>query len=230
MIYSDYTHERSSTSFLYAVYAWMAAALSVSALTAYYVANTSSLFTFITHNPIMLPVMFIAQLGLVVSLSTMIMRMSFTTAAVLFMAYAVSVGVTFSLLLHVYTMASIATAFLSTAGMFGGMAVYGYVTKADLTGVGNIAVMALFGLILSQFINMWFRNPAFDFMISGAGVLIFCALTAYDTQKIKHIARELITDDDTLSKVAVVCALTLYLDFINLFLFLLRFLGKRRQD
>jgi FtsH-binding integral membrane protein len=93
-----------------------------------------------------------------------------------------------------------------------------------------MAGMALWGLILSMFINMWFRNTAFDLMISAIGVLIFCVLTAYDTQKIKQIGQELITDEETLSKVALICALTLYLDFINLFLFLLRFLGKRRQD
>jgi FtsH-binding integral membrane protein len=174
--------------------------------------------------------LFIAQLAMVISLGTMIMRISFATAVTLFMAYAISVGATLSMLLYVYTMASIATTFLTTAGMFGGMALYGYITKTDLTSAGSMARMVLWGLILSMLLNMWFKNPAFDLMISAIGVLVFCVLTAYDMQKIKHIGQELITDDETLAKVALICALTLYLDFINLFLFLLRFLGKRRQD
>jgi hypothetical protein len=215
---------------MYAVYAWMAAALSMSAVTAYFVAHSPTIFNFIYHNPAVLFMLFIAQLAMVISLGTMIMRISFATAVTLFMAYAISVGATLSMLLYVYTMASIATTFLTTAGMFGGMALYGYITKTDLTSAGSMARMVLWGLILSMLLNMWFKNPAFDLMISAIGVLVFCVLTAYDMQKIKHIGQELITDDETLAKVALICALTLYLDFINLFLFLLRFLGKRRQD
>jgi FtsH-binding integral membrane protein len=215
---------------MYAVYAWMAAALSISAVTAYYVAHTPAVFSFINHNPFVFFMIILAQLGLVVSLSLMVMRVSFATACAMFFAYAISVGATLAVVLHMYTMASIGSTFLTAAGMFGGMALYGYITNADLTAVGSIAKMALLGLILSMLINMLFANPAFDMMISGCGVLVFCLLTAYDTQKIKQIAYELITDEETLSKVALICALTLYLDFINLFLFLLRFLGKRRQD
>lgn len=230
MIYSNYNPARSISSYMYAVYAWMAAALSVSAVSAYVVAHSPALFNFIYHNPAVLIILFLVQIGMVMSLGALVMRMSFATAVTIFMAYAVSVGATLSLLLHVYTLASIGTAFLTTAGMFGGMALYGYITKTDLTSVGSMGIMALWGLIIASLINMWFQNPAFDLMISAIGVVIFCVLIAYDTQKIKQIGYELITDDETLAKVTIICALTLYLDFINLFLFLLRFLGKRRQD
>jgi uncharacterized protein len=229
-MYTGYATTQNISSFMYAVYAWMAAALSVSAVTAYYVAHTPALFSYINHNPFVLIVLFIVQLALVISLSAMVMRLSFFTACVLFFAYALSVGATLSFLFAVYEIGSLGTTFLVTAGMFGGMGLYGYVTKTDLTAVGSIGIMALWGIILSTLINMWFRNPMFDLVISCVGVVVFCMLTAYDTQKIKQIAHELITDEDTLSKVALIGALTLYLDFLNLFLFLLRFLGKRRSD
>jgi FtsH-binding integral membrane protein len=215
---------------MYAVYAWMAAALTTSAAVAYYVAHTPALFAFIYHNIAVCVGLLILQVAILSILSINIMRMSFTTAVVLFISYAVSMGAGLSFVVYLFTMSSISTTFLTTAGMFGGMAVYGYFTKTDLTSMGNFAIMVLLGLFLSMTVNMWFRNPAFDLMISAIGVLVFCALTASDVQKIKQMAYELITDEETLGKVTLICALQLYLNFINLFLFLLRFLGKRRQD
>ena len=114
--------------------------------------------------------------------------------------------------------------------MFGTMALYGYVTESDLTTIGNISLMALFGLILGLLINMFLRSPGFDFMLSAIGVIVFTLLTAYDTQKIKRMAQQLMADRETMGKIAILGALTLYLDFINLFLYLLRFMGRRREE
>ena len=129
----------------------------------------------------------------------------------------------------VYTQASIMQTFIVTAGMFGVMTIYGYLTHTDLTKLGNVMMMAVWGLIIALLVNLFFRNPMFDLLISAAGVLVFTALTAYDTQKIKQIGEHMMADDEMMSKVAVLGALTLYLDFVNLFLYLLRFMGRRRD-
>lgn len=230
MFHTSSTTMRTASSFMHTVYAWMAAALSVTAVTAYAVATSPSVFLFIRNNPMVLFLLFIVQLGLVIGLSAAIMRISFSTAVAMFFVYAFSVGVTFSTLLYVYTTASVVTAFISTAGMFGGMALYGYVTKSDLTAMGNIAIMIVWGMIVALLVNIWFANPMLDLIISIIGVVVFSLLTAYDTQKIKNMAYQLRADEETINKVALLGALTLYLDFINLFIYMLRLMGQRRQD
>jgi len=155
--------------------------------------------------------------------------MTFTTAVMMFLLYAMLVGVTLSVVFYVFTIASVFSAFLTAAGMFGGMSVYGYMTRSDLTAVGSIALMMLWGLLLGLVINLFLHSPAIDFMLSGAGVIIFTLLTAYDTQKIKRLGQQMLVDQQMMEKVTILGALTLYLDFINLFLYMLRLMGKRRN-
>jgi FtsH-binding integral membrane protein len=215
---------------MYRVYGWMSLALSVTAAVAYYVALSPVLLSLVVQNPFVFIGMFVAQLALVVVLSAFLLRMSFPVAFALFMLYAASLGVTLSLIFVTYEMSSIYATFVVTAGMFGALCLYGYFTRADLTSIGNIALMALFGLILAMIVNMFLQSGTFNLVISAIGVILFSALTAYDAQKIKLLAQQLHADDQTMSKVAIIGALTLYLDFVNLFLFLLNFMGRRRQD
>jgi uncharacterized protein len=230
MLYTGYPTSRASESFMYAVYAWMAAALSVTAVVAYAVATTPHMIRTLYSNPFLLFGIFIAQIALVVMLSGAVANLTFVPALALFFGYAGLVGLTLSAIFYVYTLGSIGTAFATTALMFGGMAIYGYVTKTDLTTMGNRAMMVLWGLIVALVVNMFFKNEMLDMVISAVGVILFSLLTAYDTQKIKMFARELIADDETIQVVALRCALVLYLDFINLFIYLLRFMGKQRNN
>jgi len=174
--------------------------------------------------------MIFLQLTLVIILAAFIMKLNPVTAVVLFIIYAISVGVTFSVLFSAYTESSIYATFLVTAGMFGVTCLYGYFTGADLTSLGSFGFMALIGLILGGFVNLFLRSPGFDFILSAAGVLVFTLLTAYDTQKIKMLGQRLMASPKTRDRIAILGALTLYLDFINLFLYMLRFMGRRRED
>lgn len=230
MFYENYNERVVAKEFMYRVYGWMAAGLATTAAVALYIGTTPSLYGMIFGNPGLPLVLFMVQIGIVIGLSAGLSRISFATAALLFFLYALSVGVTTSVIFLVYTKTSIYSTFLVTAGMFGLMSLYGYTTGADLTSVGSFSLMALLGLILTGIINMFLKSPMVHFLMSGFGVFIFVLFTAYDTQKIKNIAYELIADREMIAKVALMGALTLYLDFINLFLYLLQFLGKRRQD
>ena len=229
MFHSDYSMSERLSSFMYGVYAWMTCALVLTACTAYYIALVPQVFAIIYGNGFTMFGLFLAQIGLVIGLSRFLHRMTLTTALMMFLCYATLVGATLSIVFHVYTTASIFSAFLTTAGMFGGMSVYGYMTRSDLTAMGNIAIMMVWGLILGFVVNMFLRSPGIDFMLSGAGVIIFTLLTAYDTQKIKQLGQQMLTDQEMMEKVMILGALTLYLDFINLFLYLLRFMGRRRN-
>ncbi len=226
MFHSDYSMSERLSSFMYGVYAWMTCALVLTACTAYYIALIPQVFA-IVHG-LFWPILLV-QIGLIFGLCRFLDRMTLTTALLMFLLYSVSVGAMLSAVFYVYTTASIFSAFLTTAGMFGGMSVYGYMTRSDLTAMGNIAIMMVWGLILGFVVNMFLRSPGIDFMISGAGVIIFTLLTAYDTQKIKRLGQQMLTDQEMMEKVMILGALTLYLDFINLFFFLLRFMGKRRN-
>ncbi len=230
MMHEDYSVSGRVHSFMYSVYAWMACALLVSSLTAYYVAVTPAIFEWIYGNIFVLIMLFVAQIGLVIGLSLLLPRLTLVTALTMFLLYAGLLGVSLSVIFHIYTTASIFSTFITAAGMFGAMAAYGYVTRTDLTTVGNISVMILFGLIIGLFVNLFLRSAIMDFVLSGVGVVIFSLLTAYDTQKIKKLGQHMLAEQETLQKVALLGALTLYLDFINLFLFLLRFMGRRRED
>jgi uncharacterized protein len=232
MFSNGYELDQKVSSFMSGVYGWMSCALALTAGTAYYVASVPSIFMYIyTHSAIIIGLM-IFQIGLVIAITALLNRMSFVTALALFLVYAASLGVTLSLssIFFVYTEASILSTFLTTALMFGAMSLYGYMTKADLTSVGSMSIMVLFGLIIGMVVNMFLKSEQFDYILSGIGVVVFVLLTAYDTQKIKQIARPVLGDHELAAKMTLIGALTLYLDFINLFLFLLRFMGQRRDQ
>ena len=212
------------------VYVWMALALVVSGLTAYYVAGSEQMLMAIFGNQITFWVLAIAEFGLVIGLTAAIKKLSFPTAAIMFLLFSILNGVTLSAIFVVYTMSSIATTFFVTAGTFAAMAFIGYTTKKDLTKIGGILLMALIGLIIASVVNIFLKNSMMDIVISAIGVLIFVGLTAYDAQKIKEMMLDCGTEvNDFTQKLAVFGALSLYLDFINLFLYLLRFLGKQRS-
>ncbi len=228
-MFQDQPLQDSLVNFMYGVYGLMSGALAVTGVTAYFVSTIPNIENTLFGSPLLITVIFIAQLALVVALSMMIQRLTFAMALTMFFVYATSLGVTLSAIFLVYTEASIVQTFAVSSGMFGVMTIYGYITRADLTKLGNVMMMALWGLIIALLVNLFFRSPMFDLVISGAGVVIFTLLTAYDTQKIKQMGEHMLGDQEMMGKVAVIGALTLYLDFVNLFLFLLRFMG-RRQD
>lgn len=216
-------------NFMYGVYALMSGALAITAVTAYMVSRIPNIETTLFGSPMLVTLICLGQIGLVIALSAMIARLTFPMALALFFAYAISLGVTLASVFLVYTEASIIQAFGVSAAMFGAMTIYGYLTGTDLTKIGNVAIMGVWGMIIALLANLYFQSPQFDLFISAAGVLIFTVLTAYDTQKIKMIGQHMMGDDEMMAKVAVVGALSLYLDFVNLFLFLLRFMGRRRD-
>ena len=215
------------TAFLGRVYAWMFLGLLVTAGTAFVVASSAPLIEALILNRLVFWVLVLGQLGLVVYLSARVDKMSPVTAGALFLVYSATVGITTSVILLVYTGASLFSTFVVTAGMFGALAVYGTFTKRSLAGVGQFMFMGLIGLIIASVVNLFVQNSAVDFVISVVGVLVFTGLTAWDAQRLKEMAVAL--PDGRTGSYAVVGALSLYLDFINLFFFLLRFMGNRRN-
>ncbi len=235
-MYTDYRYnveehmmQSSMADFMYRVYGWMTAALSVSAGVAYYVSTQPMLMQAIFKNYWALIAIFIGQLALVSILSFFLMRISYSVGIILFMLYAASLGLTLSAIFIVYDIGSIYQTFFITAGMFGLMCLYGYTTKADLSTVRSIGTMALIGLILGFIVNAFLQNSTLDYVLSGIGVLVFTALTAADMQKIKQMGYQLLSMSQEMRKVALLGAMVLYLDFINLFLMLLTFTGKQRD-
>lgn len=224
----NYSMQGSARDFMYKVYGWMSAALAVTACVAYYIASTPAIYMTIFKSPVLFFGIVLLQLATVMFLSWKIYELNYSGAIAAFMMYASLVGITTSSVLIIYAFSSVFLAFGITAGMFGSMALYGYFTDADLTSMGNTLLMGLWGLILAMFLNMFFQSPAIQYWISIAAVGIFTLLTAYDSQKIKRIGQSMMVDQETKNKVAIMGALTLYLDFINLFLHLVRLLGKRR--
>ncbi|MBO6792492.1 MAG: Bax inhibitor-1/YccA family protein [Balneolaceae bacterium] len=220
--------ETIQASFINKVYAWMCLALVLTGFIAMRTVQSDALLSFIVGNQIVFFGLIIAELGIVFWLSRNIMAMSSNMAIGLFMLYSALNGLTLSILLLIYTQASVAQTFFITAGTFGLMSAYGYFTKKDLSSWGNLLFMALIGLILASVVNIFWANPTMYWLISYAGVLIFVGLTAYDTQKIKQMSLELEADSEAGRKGAIMGALTLYLDFINMFIFLLRIFGNRR--
>src|SRR5687767_2836733 len=214
-------------SFLQRVFTWMLLGLLTTGLVAAAIGASDSMLTDVTETPGLVIGVIVAQLALVLVLSFGINRMSPTVATVLFFVYAALVGVTFAFVFELYTAQSIFTTFLITAGMFGALAVWGALTDIDLSRIGAIAFMALIGLILATVVNIFWANETLYWVTTYAGVLIFSALTAYDMQKLTQISREGLTGDAE-GRAAIMGALALYLDFINLFLFLLRIFGTRR--
>lgn len=209
------------------VYLWMTFALVITGITAFYVASSEQLLSIIFGSKFMFCGLIIAELGLVMWLSAGINRMSITTATLMFVLYSVINGATLSVVLLAFTTASVAKVFFITAGTFAAMAVYGYFTKKDLTSWGKILLMALIGIIIASIANIFFKSSATDLVISYLGVIVFVGLTAYDSQKIKQMLLQAPDAGEAAQKIALLGALTLYLDFVNLFLYLLRIFGKR---
>jgi uncharacterized protein len=215
------------TVFLRSVYGWMCAGLAVTAAVAYAISSSPAITGALVANHFLFLLLFLAQLGVVFFLSARVDRLEPGTATLLFIGYAALTGVTFSVILLAYTGASIATTFMVTAGMFGALAAFGTTTSRSLAGVGQFMFMGLIGLVLASLLGMFWQNSALQFLISVVGVIVFTGLTAYDAQRLKSMA--LAMPAGQTGSYAVVGALALYLDFINLFLFLLRFLGNRRD-
>ena len=220
-------NEKISQRFITAVYGWMVAALAISGIAAFAVFNSETLLYFIFGSRFTFLGLIIAEFDLVVILSAGIRRMSFPAAAASFVIYSIINGLTLSSVLFVYTGTSIVRIFVITALMFGAMSVYGATTKSSLQSAGKYLMMALIGLIIASLVNIFMRSSSLDWLISFVTVGVFTGLTAYDSQKITTAARYA-QDNEDFKKVAIIGALELYLDFINIFLALLRLFGKRR--
>lgn len=215
--------------FMRNVYTWMTLALVITGLTAYYVSMRNDWLQAIVENRMLFWGLLLAEIGVVIWLSARIHKMSFSTAGLLFGVYALLNGVTMSFIFMAFTKTSIAATFLITAGTFGAMSLVGYFTKRDLSAIGRILLMALIGLIIATVVNLFLGSTTLEMGITYAGVLIFVGLTAYDTQKIKMLLMQYGTErNESTMKIALLGSLTLYLDFINLFLYLLRIFGGRK--
>ncbi len=218
-------------SFIRSVYNWMAIGLAVTGCVAFYVSHSETMLRIIFGNPIIFYGLIIGELGLVFYLSARIQRIEASTATALFLLYAVLNGATLSAVFLRYTASSITSTFFVCAATFGACSVYGMVTKRDLTGVGQFMFMGLIGIIIASVVNIFFRSSAMSMIISYLGVFIFIGLTAYDTQQLKTMAlsQPAGLDAGVVRKGAIIGALKLYLDFINMFLFLLHILGVSRD-
>jgi FtsH-binding integral membrane protein len=207
------------------VYLWMTAGLMVTGAVATTLYNSGLVASL---GPMMI-VLFVVQIGVVFYLSARINKMAPTTATILFLVYSALTGVTLTPIFYAYSLGSIGTTFFVTAGTFASMALYGATTKRDLTGMGSMLFMALIGLVIASVVNMFLGNSLFSLVISAVGVLIFVGMTAYDVQALTRMANNVSSEEDT-QRFAIIGALKLYLDFINLFIYLLRFLGSGRRD
>lgn len=209
------------------VYLWMTMALVITGFTAYGVATSPAILSAILMNKMLFFGLIIGEFALVIGLSAAINRLSLSTATLMFVLYSVINGATLSVIFLAYTMSSIANVFFITAGTFAVMAFIGYTTKKDLSGMGKMLMMALIGLIIATVVNLFLRSTGLQLIVSYIGVLVFVGLTAYDTQKIKQMLMMAEDTGETAQKIALLGALSLYLDFVNLFLYLLRIFGKR---
>jgi uncharacterized protein len=215
-------------SFVARVYNWMGLGLATTAVVALMTASSPPLLSFIFGNQFIFLGLILGELGLVVALSAAISRLQATTAAMMFFLYSALNGLTLSVILLAYTSTSVANTFFVTAGTFGVMSLYGYATKRDLTSWGSFLFMGLVGIILASVVNLFMRSEAIYWLVTYAGILVFVGLSAYDAQMIKQMAAHGFGDEETERKSAVIGALRLYLDFINLFLMLLNIFGRRR--
>ncbi|MBA3015094.1 MAG: Bax inhibitor-1/YccA family protein [Proteobacteria bacterium] len=222
---------QASTIFLAKVFNWMAIGLGLTGVAAFLTVNSQVMQQLIFGNRIVFYGLMFAELGMVFYLSARLQHISSQAATGLFLVYSALNGVTLSAILMIYTMSSVAATFFITAGMFGAMAIYGMVTKRDLTGMGSFMVMGLIGMIIASVVNIFLSSPAISWAVSGIGVIVFTGLTAYDVQKITKMGADGIMEqgESAIQKVAIMGALALYLDFINLFLSLLQFFGNRRD-
>ncbi len=230
---ATFESQAMAKTFLANVFSWMFLALAITALTAYLFAGNESFMQFM-FNPqtgnmtIGGWIVMLSPLGLVFWMSMGFARMSAQSLTLIFLLYSILMGLSLSFIFLAYTGASIAKTFVISSGMFGVMAFVGYTTKTDLSRFGSMMMMGLIGIIIASVVNFFLKSSTMDYIISFIGVLVFTGLTAYDVQKLKRLGASAIQQGDTLRKVTIMGALTLYLDFINLFLFLLRFFGNRR--
>ena len=213
------------------VYLWMTAGLALTTVVAYLIGNNANLLARLYNSGLFFMLIF-AQLAIVMVLSFRIRNMSARSAILWFAVYSVCTGAMLSAVIAVYAKAVVARAFLTTALMFGGMSIYAMSTKRDLSRMGNILVMALFGMIAMSLVNLFLKSEALYYYMSFIGVALFCGLTAWDTQKIIRLNNEYgyDIDEETFVKLSIICALELYLDFINIFLYLLRIFGRGNRS
>jgi len=227
---AGYLSKLDTNTLMNSVYQWMMVGLLISGFSAFMVTHSSFLLHLLFGNPYAIWMLFFIELGLVVAISAGINKMDISTARVLFVLFSIVDGMTLASIFLVYTEASIVTTFFIAAMTFGVMSFYGYFTESDLSSWGGMLFAGLIGIIIALVVNFFLQSPAFEWWISVIGVIIFVGLTAYDTQKIKQMGEAMANDDaQSLSRVAIVGALALYLDFINLFIMMLEFFGNRRN-
>jgi len=219
-----------SRSFVANVFSYMTLALAITGVAAYWFAASGNLLALLQGSSLLLWGIMLAPIGMVLIMSFAFNRLSFAALMGLFLAYSLVNGISLSVIFLVYSSAAIAKVFFITAGLFATMAVVGYTTKTDLTKLGSILMMAVIGIVIASLVNYFLESAAFDYLISCVGVLVFTGLVAYDTQKVKRIGAGVEYGTATAGKLALMGALSLYLDFINLFLFLLRVFGGRRGE
>ena len=224
----DRTAVRVQSEFIRRVFNWMALGLGATAISALFVVDSGLVNSLVTH-PMFMMLLIVGELGIVVALGAAIGRISSAAALLMFFLYAVLTGVTFSTIFLAYTKGSIASTFFITGATFAAMSVYGYTTRRDLTSLGGFLMMGLIGIIIASVVNIFLHSPAFTWIITYAGIAIFIGLTAYDAQAIKAMAYAGFSGYEEEKKGTIVGALRLYLDFINLFLLLLRLLGRRNN-
>jgi FtsH-binding integral membrane protein len=224
---TPYSAEERISAFLRSVYGWMAAGLAITAVVAFFLAASPALVVGIARNPVAFWGLFLVQLGVVVFLSARVHKLAAGTAGLLFILYSALTGVTISFVLLAYTGESVATTFVVSAAMFGSMALYGTVTRRSLAGWGQFLFMGLIGVVLASIVGIFWQNDGFQFVLGFIGVIVFTGLAAYDAQRLKQMA--LAVPGGQTGSYAIVGALALYLDFINLFLMLLRLMGNRRN-
>ncbi len=218
-----------SRSFVSNVFSYMTLALVISGVAAYWFAASGNILALMQGSSILLWTIMLAPIGMVLVMSFAFNRLSFGALMGLFLAYSLVNGLSLSVIFLIYSMAAISKVFFITAGLFATMSIVGYTTKTDLTKLGSILMMAVIGIVIASLVNYFLESAAFDYLISCVGVLVFTGLVAYDTQKIKRIGAGVEYGTATAGKLALMGALSLYLDFINLFLFLLRVFGGRRD-
>jgi FtsH-binding integral membrane protein len=216
------------SSFMSRVYTWMCFGLALTAGVSFFTVTTPAILDFVFKTPGVFMGLLIAELVMVMGYSFLAHRVSSQVASLLFITYAAMNGLTLSVIFLAYTSTSIASTFFITAGMYGATAMYGAITKRDLTQVGSFAFMGLIGIIIASVVNMFMKSDSMGWLISFCGVIVFTLLTAYDTQRVKAMGQVFTTESEESRKASIGMALTLYLDFINLFLSLLRIFGRRR--
>lgn len=225
----DYAMSTAFPALMRKVFVWMTLALAITGLTAYGVATSPAILSLIFSSKVTFFGLIIAEFALVFAISGAINRLSLSTATMLFILYSVINGATLSSIFFAFSVATIGKVFFITAGTFGAMALVGYTTKTDLTSMGKLLFMALLGIIIASVVNIFVGSSGLDLILSYVGVLVFVGLTAYDTQKIKQMCQAAPDAGESAQKLALIGALSLYLDFINLFLYLLRIFGNNRD-